>query len=166
MFLLRTSLGTLANDHTTQSSVDEELAAPSASPNLNVEVSTSFPSSEVFGVKLVNGHPTQALISFNNKEPEPISVAFIGGSLWTPNLGAQGLQIIRNLTTTKYNVEIPAGQQESLSYSFATNLHPQDLYLNLMSVLENSQGAYYTLQVFNETVSVVEPDTSVFDPQM
>ncbi|KAI9871464.1 MAG: hypothetical protein M1830_002885 [Pleopsidium flavum] len=146
--------------------VDEELESPSTSPNLAVHVSASFPSSEIFGIKLINGHPTQALLSFANDEPTPITVSFIGGSLWTPDIEPQGSRIVRNLTTTRYNVEIPAGQKESLSYSFATELHPQDMRLNLAAVLSDSAGAFYTIQAFNETVSIVEPDTSFFDPQI
>jgi len=75
-------------------------------------------------------------------------------------------QILRNLTTSRYNVEIPAGSSESISYSFATELQPQDLKLNLAAVVTDSEGTPYTLQAFNETVSIVEPDTSIFDPQM
>lgn len=77
-----------------------------------------------------------------------------------------GAQIVRNLTTTRYNVEIPAGQSDSISYSFATELQPQDLMLNLAAVVTDTEGTPYTLQAFNETVSIVEPDTSIFDPQM
>ncbi len=131
-----------------------------------MKVSVQFPSSEVFGVKLVNGHPTQALLSFTNDEPEPVTVGFIGGNLWTMPLGGQKPQVIRNLTTTRYNVEIPAGQSDTISYSFATELHPQDLKLNLAAVVTDTEGTPYTLQAFNETVSVVEADTSIFDPQM
>jgi len=131
-----------------------------------VKVSTSFPSSEIFGIKLVNGHPTQALLSFTNEETEPVSVAFIGGSLWSSQYSNMGAQIVRNLTTTRYNVEIPAGQSDSISYSFATELQPQDLMLNLAAVVTDTEGTPYTLQAFNETVSIVEPDTSIFDPQM
>lgn len=149
-----------------QDVVDEELESPSTTPNLAVHASVSFPSSEIFGVKLVNGHPTQALMSFTNDESAPVTVAFIGGSLWTPSFDPQGSRIVRNLTTTRYNVEIPAGQKESLSYSFATDLHPQDLRLNLAAVISDSEGTYYNLQAFNETVSVVEPDSSFFDPQL
>ncbi|SLM38345.1 Translocon-associated protein (TRAP), alpha subunit [Lasallia pustulata] len=148
-----------------EASIDEEVESPSTSPNLAVRVSTSFPSSEIFGIKLINGHPTQALLSISNDEPEPIKVAFIGGSLWSDNVGQASI-IMRNLTTTRYNVEIPAGQKESLSYSFATDLHPQDLKLSLATVVSDSEGAFYTIQAFNETVSVVEPDTSIFDPQI
>lgn len=144
---------------------DEEVDAPSTSPNLGVKISTSFPSSEIFGIKLVNGHATQALVSFTNEETEAVNVVFIGGSLWS-SAYAEGPQILRNLTTTRYNVEVPAGASESISYKFSTVLQPQDLKLNLAAVVTNSEGTPFTIQAFNETVSVVEPDTSIFDPQM
>ena len=153
--------------------VDAKAAAaadkiPEASPNLNVKVTTSFPQSEVFGVKLINGHPTQALLSFHNEETTPVTVAFIGGSLLGPDPKTNGETslIVRNVTSTRYNVAIPAGEKESVSYSFATELHPQDLRLNLVAIITNSAGAIYTLQAYNETVSIVEPDASLFDPQM
>ena len=119
-------------------------------------------------MKLVNGHPTQALLSFSNDETTPVNVAFIGGSLWGPNPKDQGQTsiIIRNVTSTRYNVQIPPGESESISYSFATELHPQDLRLNLVAVLTSDVGAVYTLQAYNETVSIVEPDASFFDPQL
>lgn len=63
-------------------------------------------------------------------------------------------------------MEIPAGQQKSISYSFVTELLPQDLKLNLGAVVTDAAGTAFTLQAFNETVSIVEPDTSLFDPQM
>ena len=63
-------------------------------------------------------------------------------------------------------MEVPAGQKESISYSFVTELLPQDLKLNLGAVVTDAKGTAYTLQAFNETISVVEPDTSLFDPQM
>lgn len=114
----------------------------------------------------MNGHSTQALLSVSNEEPEPVHVAFIGGSLWTAAYGGQPSQLVRNLTTTRYNIEIPAGQKESISYSFVTDFHPQDLKLNLAAVVTDHEGTAYTLQAFNETVSIVEPDASFFDPQM
>lgn len=115
---------------------------------------------------MVNGHSTQAVLSIANEEPEPISVAFIGGSLWTTAYGGQPSQVVRNLTTSRYNVEILAGQKDSVSYNFVTDLHPQDLKLNLAAVVTDHEGTAFTLQAFNETVSVVEPDASIFDPQM
>ena len=131
-----------------------------------MSISASFPSSEIFGVKLINGHPTQSLLSISNNEAAPVKVTFIGGSLWTPLNDPQGTRQVKNLTTTKYNVEIPAGEKESLSYSFTTDLQPQDMRLNLAAILSDSKGAFYTIQAFNETVSIVEPETSLLDPQM
>lgn len=88
---------------------------------------------------------------------------FVGGSLWS--IDPQNSRVVRNLTTAQYAVEIPPGEKQSLPYRFQTNLHPQDLRLNLAAVIM-SQSTFYTLQAFNGTVSVVDPDASIFDPQM
>ena len=150
-----------------QDPVEEDISEDKLqSPSLAVTVSASFPDAEIFGIKLVNGKPTKALVSFSNEEPEPITVKFIGGALWTPPFDPQGNKIVRNLTATRYHVEIPAGEKQSLPYSFATELHPQDLRLELAAIMSSSEGKDFALQAFNETVSIVEPDTSIFDPQM
>lgn len=101
-----------------------------------------------------------------NGEPAPVSLNFIGGSLWADPMGGPGPQQIRNLTTSRYTLEIPAGASESISYKFTTELHPQDLQLQLVAVLTDSKGASYTVQAYNETVGIVEPDAGFFDPQM
>lgn len=132
---------------------------------LAVKVSTSFPQAEIFGVKLVNGHPTNAVLSVTNNEPTAISVRFIGGSLWSATYAGQPTQLIRNLTTTAYDGIIPAGESESYSYKFVTDMHPQDVRLNLAAVVVDEKQAFHTVSAFNETVSVVEAPTSVFDPQ-
>jgi len=141
--------------------IEEDIKA-GTTPNINLNVRASFPQSEIFGVKLVNGHATQAVLSFENQEPEPIQVQFIGGQLWN----TQFTQIVRNLTTTKYNVEIPAGSAETITYSFATELHPQDLTLHLIAVVNDHEENFYTVSAFNGTVSVVEAPMSIFDPQI
>lgn len=139
---------------------------PAIIPNLALTISTSFPASEIFGVKLVNGHPTLALVSFTNDEPDPVTVNIIGGSLLTLDVPGQPSRNVHNLTATKYQVEIPAGKTENLSYSFATEMHPQDLRLHLAAIVSNSEGAFFSFEAFNGTVSIVEPETSIFDPQM
>lgn len=103
------------------------------------------------------------MIDVQNDEPNPIAVQLVGGGLW--NL-EQESKAVRNLTATRYGVEIPAGQKESVSYDFTTEMHPQDLRLHLAVVISDSEGQPFTLQAFNGTVSVVEPETSIFDPQM
>jgi hypothetical protein len=150
--------------------VEEELESPPTTPNLAISVSASFPASEVFGVKLVNGHATQALLDFTNDEADPVQVAIIGGALSTTQPLAPGTHpsaaIVRNLTGTRYDVEIPAGEKQTLPFTFTTDLHPQDLRLNLIAVVTSKAGEVYQVQAFNDTVSVVEAATSIFDPQM
>jgi hypothetical protein len=114
-------------------------------------------------VKLVNGHPTQALIAFTNDEPNPVTVNFLGGSLWSLDEQSKN---VRNLTATRYGVEIPANSKESISYSFSTEMHPVDVRLNIAAIMSDGEGRFFTVQAFNGTVSVVEPETSIFDPQM
>ena len=130
-----------------------------------MSVSANFPDAEIFGIKLVNGKITDSILSFSNEEPEPVTVQFVGGSLWTPDFDPSGSRIVRNLTTKQYAIEIPAGERQSLPYKFQTNMHPQELRLNLAAVV--SQGTKFaTLQAYNGTITVVEPDASFFDPQM
>lgn len=76
------------------------------------------------------------------------------------------MAIIRNLTSTKYGVDIPAGGQKSLSYSFTTDMNPQDLRLQIVAIIQSQEGLVYQLQAYNGTVSVVEAPISIFDPQM
>ncbi|OJD13140.1 hypothetical protein AJ78_06363 [Emergomyces pasteurianus Ep9510] len=149
---------------------DSQAAKPASGnaklPTLAVSVSATFPNSEVFGVKLVNGNPTQALVSISNEEPEPVTLKFIGGSLWTVDPKGEAVQNVRNLTASRYNIAIPAGEEHSLGYAFVTEMHPQDLKLHLAAVVSNSKGVPFTLQAYNGTVSIVEPESSIFDPKV
>ncbi|KAE8352861.1 hypothetical protein BDV28DRAFT_134396 [Aspergillus coremiiformis] len=131
---------------------------------LALTAQASFPASEIFGVKIVNGYPTQALVAFTNDEPAPVKVNLIGGTLST--LEEENSMIVRNLTATGYGVEIPAGQTETLSYEITTEMHPQDLRLSLVSVVSDVEGRFYTVYPYNGTVSVVEQELSFFDPQI
>jgi len=121
-------------------------------------------------VKLINNRATKALLSFSNDEAEPVTISIVGGALSSnaplaANVPASSL-IVRNLTATRYDVEIPAGEKQTLPYSFSTELQPQDLRLNLIAVVTSSKGEVYQIQAYNETVSVVDAALSVFDPQV
>jgi hypothetical protein len=140
------------------------------SRNLAVKADVKFPDSEVFGVKLINGRATRASLDFTNEEPEPVEIAIIGGALVTldplppgahPNTG-----IVRNLTSMKYGVSIPAGEKHNVPYSFTIDMNPQELRLQIMAIVQGQDGNIYQIQAFSETVSIVEPPTSIFDPQM
>lgn len=117
----------------------------------------------MFGVKLVNGRPTHAEVKFKNLDSEPVTVTAIGGSLWTLTEPAQS---VRNLTTTRYGVDVEGNSEETVVYTFATELLPQDLGLNLAAMVLKKDGVLFTLPAYNGTVSVVEPEMSIFDPQV
>lgn len=140
-----------------------------AIPNLDVAVSVSFADAEVFGVKLINGRPTKTVIDFKNDEPESVNIAVIGGALSSNAIAPEGTLpsalIVRNLTATRYDIEVPAGKTQSVPYSFTNDLLPQDLRLNIIAVL-SKKGAVYQVQAFNETVSVVDGSLSILDPQV
>ncbi|KAF3483264.1 signal sequence receptor alpha chain [Arthroderma uncinatum] len=145
---------------------EEKTESPVELPKLGVTVSASFPKAEVFGVKLVNGQPTEALLQFSNADPEPVTVTVIGGSLWSIAAPGKPPVNVRNLTATPYGMDVPAGDHITLPYSFATEMHPQDLTLNLAAVISDSKGIMHPITAYNGTVSIVEQDTSIFDPQV
>ncbi|KAI9736188.1 MAG: hypothetical protein M1834_001073 [Cirrosporium novae-zelandiae] len=153
--------GAFAQDADT---VEEGAAEKPALPRLDVGVTCSFPEAEVFGVKMVNGHPTQAVLTFQNAEPNPVTIAAVGGNLWYDE-DPRGPMILRNLTSKAPKLEVPPGETESFLYAFSTIMQPQELRLSIQALV-TSEGKYYTVQAFNGTVSVVEPDTSIFDPQI
>ncbi|ORY19627.1 hypothetical protein BCR34DRAFT_527993 [Clohesyomyces aquaticus] len=146
--------------------VEEVTEEAPQSPNLKVSIETKFPQSEIFGVKIINGHATQAVVSISNDEPTPVGLSIIGGSLIQDGLAGAESHIVRNLTAARYSTEIPAGASETITYTFSTEVHPQDLRLQLVAVLKDSKDAFYTLSAYNETITVVEAPTSIFDPQM
>ncbi|KAI1767486.1 hypothetical protein GGR53DRAFT_112577 [Hypoxylon sp. FL1150] len=153
----------------------DPLADDAGSPpetQLNAEVVATFPEADdIFGVKLVNGRPTKAVIDVTNHEDEPILVAFLGGQLLNPkSLAAEdpaaGAVVVRNLTTVRYEAQVPAGEKASLPYSFVLDMQPQDVRLQLVAVVSNAANQVFQVGVYDQTVSVVEAPTSFFDPQI
>lgn len=137
---------------------------------LDVTVDTKFPEAEVFGVKLINGHATRAVLDFTNNEKQAVEIAMVGGALLTLDEIPEGAPInsgiVRNLTSAKYALSIAPGEKQSVPYTFTTDLNPADLRLQIVAVVTSVEGAVYQVQAFNSTVSVVEAATSFFDPQM
>ena len=135
---------------------------------LKVDVNVSFPDAEIFGVKMVNGRPTRALLHITNNEDSEINVLIATAGLFTP-LDTPGMpdppQNLRNLTGAKFGTVIPAKSKETLTYAFATVMQPQDLTLQIQTVIARAQQMY-TLTIFRENVSIVEAPVSFFDPQM
>ncbi|KAI1124539.1 hypothetical protein F5Y10DRAFT_29448 [Nemania abortiva] len=149
---------------------DDETVTDAPEAQLNAEIVATFPDADIFGVKLVNGRPTKAVVDITNNEDEPIQVAFLGGQLMTPKeLGPDTpayAAVLRNLSTIQYQATIPAGEKQSLPYSFVLDMQPQDVRLHLIGVIMSSSNQIFSVGVFDEIVSIVEAPTSFLDPQI
>ncbi|KAI5359164.1 Putative translocon-associated protein (TRAP), alpha subunit [Septoria linicola] len=135
---------------------------------LKVTFNVQFPDAEIFGVKLVNGRPTRTLITVTNNEAEEVNVLAAVGGLYSP-LNTAGApdppQSVRNFTAAKYGKTIAPKSAETFTYAYQTVMQPQDLLLELKTVVSRGQNVF-TSSVFRENVSVVEAPTSLLDPQI
>ncbi|KAI5461115.1 hypothetical protein BGZ63DRAFT_424038 [Mariannaea sp. PMI_226] len=144
--------------------------SPVTPPALLADVSASFPDADIFGVKLVNGRPTKALIEVTNHDSSPIHLAMVGGALVTtqslPDDTPAYQKIVRNLTAVQYNIEIDAGEKKELTFAFSQDMNPQDVYIELVAVITDPKGGVHQIQAANSTAAIVEAPTSFLDPQI
>ncbi|CZT18764.1 related to signal sequence receptor alpha chain [Ramularia collo-cygni] len=135
---------------------------------LSVDVKVTFPEAEIFGVKMVNGRPTRALLHVTNNEEVPVNALIAIGALLSPS-GTPGAPdppvVIRNLTGAKFDTLVQPKTTELLTYAFATEMHPQDVTLELTTMISRGPRIF-TVTAFKETVSIVEAPINIWDPQI
>lgn len=145
-------------------------AATPSDVKLKADIITTFPEADIFGVKLINGRPTKAVIEVTNKESVPITVSFMGGQLYhTKELKPESQPsdaVIRNLSTVRYDAVIAAGEKQSLPFSFVLDMHPQETRLQIVGVVTNPDNRIFQVEAYNGLVDIVEAPASIFDPQM
>ncbi|KAL8392651.1 hypothetical protein RB595_002737 [Gaeumannomyces hyphopodioides] len=164
-------VGVLAQAESAAPSGEAAKDAPPAAPQLKVDVVTTFPEADIFGIKLVNGRPTKAVVEITNNEDKPLRVNFVGGALGRPDQPPASADdkpapALRNLTAVKYDVEVPAGDKRSLTYSFTLDMQPQDVRVDLVAVVSNAKGQTFQIPAHSDKASIVEPPTSFLDPQI
>ncbi|KAF9490779.1 hypothetical protein BDN71DRAFT_147005 [Pleurotus eryngii] len=100
----------------------------------------SFAESNPFG-HVVNGEKNQLSIAVENKTPRVVTV---------------------NLTSVKYDVQVPQGLKINLPYNFHSEFKPGDLRLRVWLDHLSDDEKLRTV-AYDSVVAIVEPEGSIFD---
>lgn len=110
------------------------------------------------------------MVEIANHEEGAINVVFVGGMLATtqplPEDAPPSAGVLRNLSAMSYDVDIGPGETRALPFPFVLDMQPQDVVLNLLAVITNEKNQVFQVEAHSGLASIVEPPTSIFDPQM
>ena len=103
------------------------------------------------------------LVGLRNAREDAVNVTLVTGSINNPGFFPQYLQ---NLTVSQYSVEVPAGAEFTLPYTFqvSPNLGPMP-YTLALSVFYVAGGRLAASTALNATLSFVEPEGGLIDMQ-
>ncbi|CAL1716794.1 unnamed protein product [Somion occarium] len=133
-------------------------AAPEADAiEPEILIVANFPESNAFG-HVVNGESNKIFLTIENKSGRNVTLENIAGSFHHPETN----KLIKNITALSYNLPLLEGAKLQLPYQFYSEFKPGDLRLNIW--LEHSlDDNKYRVTAYDSIITVVEPETSIFD---
>ncbi|WVR07053.1 hypothetical protein IAU60_004092 [Kwoniella sp. DSM 27419] len=129
----------------------------------DVLVSATFPEDNPFGL-VVNGENNGLLLHLVNQGKKNYTLVSAGASYHDVN---RHWATMKNVSTLKYNVPLVSGANFSAPYTVHSEFRPQELGLTVwVDLKEGGTTDLHRVTALNQTVSVVEPASSWFDPQL
>ncbi|ORY33990.1 hypothetical protein BCR39DRAFT_518049 [Naematelia encephala] len=127
----------------------------------DVIVSATFPDSNPFGL-VVNGEQNALSLHFNNGGTKNYTLVSAGASYHDPG---NHWALIKNASTLRYGVPLVSGANFSAPFSMHSEFRPQEIGLTVWANLaETGTTDIHRVIALNQTVSIVEPQASWFDP--
>lgn len=130
-------------------------------PIVKVEVNSQF-TDNPFSL-VVNGQRNKLKVTLNNEEDKNFTVNFLAGAFVNPT---NFTQIIRNITAIKYGTNIGPKETADIPFVFYSEFAPQELGLVVVVDFSDAAGNHYTGVAHNSTVTIVDPENSIFDLQL
>ncbi|CAO3659918.1 unnamed protein product [Umbelopsis ramanniana] len=126
-----------------------------------IDIYGEFPNNP-FGI-IVNGQKNKLNVYFDNQADVTYTVNYISGALVKAD---DFSTIVRNLSVYKYDLTIPAKQKVAIPYQFHSEFAPQDLGLTVIIDFSDSNKTPLRGIAYNGTVTVTDPEHSIFDVQL
>jgi len=131
---------------------------------LKVTVNVTFPDIDSpLKMTIFNRKLTKLNINLQNNEIGTLGLDLVGGALWD----ADHTKIVRNLSTVKvHHNKLEPEHSVIIPYTFTTDIYPQDVILELGLVATDPTGSKVSHTLFKGPLTVADPPTSIFDPQV
>jgi len=130
-------------------------------PVAKVEVTAEFPDNPFSLV--VNGQRNKLKVTFNNEEDKNFTVHYLAGAFVNP---ANFSQILRNITALRYDVNVGPKESADIPFTFYSEFPPQEIGLVVVVDFSDLDGKRYTGIAHNATVTITDPESSIFDLQL
>ncbi|GMK59442.1 hypothetical protein CspeluHIS016_0800480 [Cutaneotrichosporon spelunceum] len=126
-----------------------------------VSAQASFSESNPFGL-VTNGEANPMVIQITNAGTNNFTLVSASASYHDTS---KHWKLIKNATVAKFNLPVDAGANFTAPYNLNSELRSQEHGLTVWVDLKHGKDLH-RVTAFNSTVSVVEPATSLFDPQV